>query len=98
MDACHAPDERMSEADGEAVWAWYPDADIKLATMFAHCADDGDNKARSPGRARRKPLKPLRREGRATGEPVVTTLVCSFYFACEAHRAPGFPCALHLGV
>ncbi len=28
-------------------------------------AGDGDNKARSPGRARRKPLKPLRREGRA---------------------------------
>jgi|SRR5665213_2558494 len=25
---------------------------------------DGDNKARSPGRVRRKPLKPLRREGR----------------------------------
>jgi hypothetical protein len=25
---------------------------------------DGGNKARSPGRARRKPLKPLRREGR----------------------------------
>jgi hypothetical protein len=34
------------------------------------------------------------------GEPgvtVVTTLVCSFYFACEAAgaiRAPGIPCAL----
>jgi hypothetical protein len=27
---------------------------------------DGDKKARSPGRARRKPLKPLRREGRVT--------------------------------
>jgi hypothetical protein len=25
---------------------------------------DGGNKARSPGRARNKPLKPLRREGR----------------------------------
>jgi hypothetical protein len=27
-------------------------------------ASDGDNKPGSPGRARRKPLKPLRREGR----------------------------------
>jgi hypothetical protein len=36
-------------------------------------ADDGGNKARSPGRARRKPLKPSRREGRdVSGEPVVT--------------------------
>jgi hypothetical protein len=26
----------------------------------SHHADDGGNKARSPGRARRKPLKPLR--------------------------------------
>src|ERR1700738_4363656 len=29
-------------------------------------ADDGDKKARSPGRARRKPLKPLRGECRTT--------------------------------
>src|SRR3981189_2603220 len=39
--------------------------------------DDGDKKARSPGRARRKPLKPLRAGMPGlTGEPVVTTLVC----------------------
>jgi hypothetical protein len=36
-------------------------------------ADDGGKQARSPGRARRKPLKPLRRECRVIpGEPVVT--------------------------
>jgi len=32
-----------------------------------------------------------------TGVTVVTILVCSFYFACEAagaHGAPGIPCAL----
>jgi len=28
-------------------------------------ADDGGKKARSPGRVRRKPLKPLRRESRS---------------------------------
>jgi hypothetical protein len=33
---------------------------------------DGGKKARSPGRARRKPLKPLRREGRVFRRPVVT--------------------------
>jgi hypothetical protein len=56
---------------------------------------DGDNKARSPGRARRKPLKPLRREGRAFRR------TCGFYpCAFLLHRglrvrqAPGFPCAL----
>jgi hypothetical protein len=39
--------------------------------------DDGDKKARSPGRARRKPLKPLRAGMPGlTGELVVTTLVC----------------------
>ena len=30
----------------------------------SHSADDGGKQARSPGRARNKPLKPLRREGR----------------------------------
>ena len=62
-------------------------------------ADDGDKKARSPGRVRRKPLKPLRREGRtASAEPV-----CSCAFLCtllharpRVQRAPGFPCALWL--
>jgi hypothetical protein len=57
--------------------------------MLTHCANDGDNKARSPGRARRKPLKPLRREGRvASGEPVVTNS-CAFYLAHEAAGASG---------
>jgi hypothetical protein len=51
-------------------------------------ADDGDNKARSPGRARRKPLKPLRAGMPGeTGEPTVTTLVCFLFFACEAAGA-----------
>jgi hypothetical protein len=38
----------------------------------SHHADDGGKRARSPGRARSKPLKPLRREGRTiSAEPVV---------------------------
>src|SRR6202011_5129516 len=53
-------------------------------------ADDGDKKARSPGRARRKPLKPLR--AGMPGDPgatVVTTLVCYQHTAHEAAGATG---------
>src|SRR6202011_5714549 len=39
----------------------------------SHHAGDGGKKARSPGRARRKPLKPLRREGRGRAQTVVAT-------------------------
>jgi len=58
-------------------------------------ADDGDKKARSPGRARNKPLKPLRAGMPGdSGGPVVTTLVCFVLFrtrgrGCIAH--PAFP-------
>ena len=51
---------------------------------------DGGKRARSPGRARYKPLKPLRGESRLIpSEPVVTTLVCFIYFAREAAGATG---------
>src|ERR1700688_2066997 len=53
-------------------------------------ADDGGKKARSPGRARRKPLKPLR--AGMPGDPgatVVTTLVCYQHTAHEAAGATG---------
>jgi hypothetical protein len=51
---------------------------------------DGGKKARSPGRVRRKPLKPLRRNaGLFSAEPVVTLLVCSIHFAREAMGAAG---------
>jgi hypothetical protein len=53
-------------------------------------AGDGGKRARSPGRARRKPLKPLRGESRVfPSEPVVTTLVCSLHFARETAGAAG---------
>jgi hypothetical protein len=47
---------------------------LALSSRSAQCAPwgDGGKRARSPGRARRKPLKPLRREGRvSSAEPVV---------------------------
>jgi len=64
-----------------------PDAGVKFGK--ATFAGDGGKKARSPGRARYKLLKPLRRKAGSFGEPVVTTLVCLFYFAREAAGAAG---------
>jgi hypothetical protein len=58
--------------------------------MLAHCACDGGKQARSPRRARRKPLKPLRGECRAiSGVTVVTTLVCYLHTAHETTGASG---------
>jgi hypothetical protein len=54
MDA-DVPLTNGTDADGEVVWSWHPDADAKLATMLTPRADDGGKKARSPGRARSKP-------------------------------------------
>jgi hypothetical protein len=71
-----------------------PTLAFKLATMLAHCVDDGGKKARSPGRARSKPLKPLRREGRMNPPlPVATTLVCFFNCTrgCGCGGHPVFP-------
>jgi hypothetical protein len=50
---------------------------------------DGDNKARSPGRARRKPLKPLRREGRVFRWTCGDALACFLLFARGAAGAAG---------
>jgi hypothetical protein len=61
-------------ADGGAVWSWRPDAGAKFLRSKL-LRDDGGKRARSPGRGRRKPLKPSRREGRViSATPVVTTL------------------------
>jgi hypothetical protein len=57
--------------------------------------NDGGKRARSPGRARRKPLKPLRGECRAiSGVTVVTMLVCFVLFCtrgCGRIGRPAFP-------
>jgi hypothetical protein len=75
-----------ADADGEVVWSWRPDAGVKFAAEAIRWSDGG-KKARSPGRARRKPLKPLR--AGMPGDPgatVVTTLVC---YQTTAHEAAG---------
>jgi len=48
---------------------------------------DGGKKARSPGRARNKPLKPLRREGRIVSADLWWLTRVLFTFACEAAGA-----------
>ena len=60
-------------------------------------ASDGGKQARSPGRARRKPLKPLRREGRVSRRTLgdyARVLHLISHARPRVHRAPGFPCAL----
>jgi hypothetical protein len=56
-----------AEADGKAVWSWHPLLMLSLRRCVgptglgqAISVDDGDKTNSSPGRARRKPLKPLR--------------------------------------
>src|ERR1700688_2245152 len=72
-----------------------PDAPT-LASSFAGSVprDDGGKKARSPGRARSKPLKPLRREGRVfrwtCGDYTrVLPTHCTRGCGCSGH--PAFP-------
>src|ERR1035437_6319669 len=87
----------MLLAGGEVVWSWRLDAGVTSAeachpnrALTAIFADNGDKKARSPGRARSKPLKPLR--AGMPGDPgatVVTTLVCYQHTAHEAAGATG---------
>jgi hypothetical protein len=74
-----------ARADGQAVWSWRPDAGAKFLRSKL-LRGDGGKRARSPGRARSKPLKPLRREGRVfSAEPVV--LPRAFFVA----RGPWVP-------
>jgi len=58
-------------------------------------ANDGGKKARSPGRARNKPLKPLRAGMPGDpGGPVATTLVCYLHHCtrgCGCSGHPAFP-------
>jgi len=95
MDADGAFDERRWMRTAKSCG---PDASTLASSSRKQVfAGDGDKKARSPGRARRKPLKPLRREGRtASAEPVCScALFCTILHARpRVQRAPGFPCAL----
>ena len=67
-----------------------PDAPTLASSWRSDLRSDGGKQARSPGRARRKPLKPLRAGMPGEfGGPVVTTLVCYQHTAHEAAGAAG---------
>ena len=81
---------------GKAMWSCRPDAGVKLATMLRIVACDGDNKARSPGRAWNKPSTIARGMPGVSGD-LRCTYSCAFLFSHArlwARRAPGVPCAL----
>jgi hypothetical protein len=75
-------------ADGEAVWSRRPDAGVK-SSRSKLLGGDGGKQARSPRRARRKPLKPLRREGRVFRWTCGDALACFLLFARGAAGAAG---------
>src|SRR5258705_10921051 len=84
-------------ADGKIVWSRRPDAGVKFAEVLSALpgsdktisANDGGKRARSPGRARHKPLKPLRAGMPGdSGVPVASTPVLST-FAQGAAGAAG---------
>jgi hypothetical protein len=74
-----------------------PDAPT-LALRFAGLAprNDGGKRARSPGRARNKPLKPLRREGRMFPANLwfLTRVLSTMHTRPRVRWAPSLPCAL----
>ena len=81
-------------ADGEVMWSWHPDAGVKLRGASR---DDGGKKARSPGRARRTPLKPLRGECRMIRLNLCGSFPMLFYARGPWVRpSPGIPCALSI--
>jgi hypothetical protein len=77
-----------TDADGEVVWSW-------RQVSQKYLRGDGGKKARSPGRARNKLLKPLRGECRATRRDRGDLLACFLllHARLRAHRAPGIPCS-----
>src|SRR6202011_3831665 len=80
-------------ADGEAVWSWRPDAGVKFSRKKL-LGGDGAKKARSPGRARNKPVN--HRAGKAGLPPLNLYARVRFFVhfctrdrGCSAH--PAFP-------
>jgi hypothetical protein len=105
-DHRHADERRFSRTAKSCG----PDAPTLASSLAEFCRpnramtkryprDDGGKRARSPGRARHKPLKPLRAGMPGdSGVPVATTRVLStLHTGLRVQRAPGIPHALHGG-
>ena len=83
-------------AYGKTVWSWRPWLASSFAkTKFAqpgsgfavNSQSDGGKRNSSPGRARHKPSKPLRREGRMLSAGPVCS--CAHFFVHIAHETAG---------
>ncbi len=87
VDAFGAQDECINKRTAKSCGPDVP----TLVSSWRQCsrivADDGDNKPGSPRRSRRKPLKPLRREGRAFRRTCGDYARVLFTFAREASGA-----------
>ncbi|MGJ4996122.1 hypothetical protein ACQR0Z_16965 [Bradyrhizobium sp. HKCCYLS3077] len=57
-------------ADGEIVWSWPPDAEVKPALMLTHRAGDGGQKARRTEESAYKPVKTVA-QGRPVARPIL---------------------------
>ena len=68
------------EADGEAAWSWRPLAGVKLASMLCIAPMTVTKTSRTPGRARRKPLKPI-----ACGNAGYVRWTCGDYTRVLSH-------------
>jgi len=93
MDASAACDERGQGGRRSCVGLisrrWYQRRDDAEASRGGR-----RHKARSPGRARRKPLKPLRRKRRMIRPCLWWLHSCAFYFCTRGYgrgRRPAFP-------
>src|SRR5689334_11264258 len=89
-----SPDE-TSAAYGEVVWSWRRDPGVYPTCLCG--LGNGDNKGRSPGRAR------ISRKAIARGKPGCLGCTCQSrvlfstglsHTVLRAQSAPGFPCAL----
>ena len=85
--------DEQHDADGEVVWSWRPWAGAKLAERSA---DDGDNKAWSPGRARISRNTIAQGMPAAPAEPVVLPRAFLLHADHGCQPASGIPCALLL--
>src|SRR5580658_8759995 len=88
MDASCAADEsailRTAKSCG-------PDASMVGVKLVERSAGDGDKQARSPGRARSKPLTPSR--AGMPGDPgaTVVTNACAYYLCARGYGCNGHP-------
>ena len=87
----NAPRSRTAKSCGSGV----PTLTPSWQRCFCIVACDGGNQARSPGRARSKPLKPFARGSRIDPvEPVVTLLVCFLFLRTRLRVSIGIRLSL----